>query len=99
MLSIKHEESVLFYGVATMNWDQIKSNWKQASDKIKVTWGKLSEDDLAAIAGNRDLLSGLLQERYGYAKVQADTKVDEFAQGLNPKDETQNAVGWIHHSP
>ncbi len=39
-----------------MNWDQIKCNWKQVSDKIKLTWGKLSEDDLAAIAGQRDLL-------------------------------------------
>ena len=55
-----------------MNWDEIENNWEQVTDKIKVTWGKLSEDDLAAIAGKRDLLSGLLQERYGYEKVQAD---------------------------
>lgn len=66
-----------------MNWDQIKCNWKQVSDKIKRTWGKLSEDDLAVIAGKRDLLSGQLQQRYGYAKVQAEKKVDDFAQGLN----------------
>ena len=66
-----------------MNWDQIKRNWKQVSDKIKLTWGKLSEDDLAAIAGIRDLLSGMLQQRYGYATVLAETKVDDFAQELN----------------
>lgn len=66
-----------------MNWDQIKRNWQQVSDKIKVTWGKLSEDDLAAIAGDRNLLAGLLQQRYGYAKGRAETKVDEFAEGLN----------------
>ena len=66
-----------------MNWDQIKCNWKQVSDKMKLTWGKLSEDDLTAIAGNRDLLSVLLQQRYGYGKVQAEMKVDDFAQGLN----------------
>ena len=65
-----------------MNWDQIRCNWKQASDKIKLTWGKLSEDDLDKIAGNRDLLSTLLQQRYGYATAQAEMKVDEFAQGL-----------------
>ena len=80
-----------------MNWDQIKNNWIRVSDKIKRTWGKLSEDDLAVIAGKRDLLSDLLQQRYGYAKVLAETKVDEFAQGLNEKEETQNALGWIHH--
>lgn len=66
-----------------MNWDQIKSNWKQVSDKIKLTWGKLSEDDLVAIAENRDLLSDMLQQRYGYATVLAETKVDDFAQRLN----------------
>ena len=66
-----------------MNWDQIKRNWKQVSDKIKLTWGRLSEDDLAAIAGNRDLLSDMLQQRYGYATVLAEAKVDGFAQELN----------------
>ena len=65
-----------------MDWEQIKRNWKQVSDTIKLTWGKLSEDDLAAIAGKRELLAGLLQQRYGYAKVQAESKVDDFAQRL-----------------
>jgi uncharacterized protein YjbJ (UPF0337 family) len=76
-------EAVLIQGVTTMNWNQIKSNWIQVCDKIKVTWGKLSEDDLAAIAGNRDLLSDMLKQRYGYATVLAETKVDDFAQRLN----------------
>jgi uncharacterized protein YjbJ (UPF0337 family) len=66
-----------------MNWDQIKCNWKQVSEKIKLTWGKLSDDDLTAIAGNRDLLSGMLQQRYGYATLLAEAKVDDFAQELN----------------
>ena len=78
-----------------MNWDEIESNWKQVTDKIKVTWGKLSEDDLAAIAGKRDLLSSLLQERYGYEKAQADKKVDDFAQELSPEHATHNAIGWF----
>lgn len=73
-----------------MTWDQISSNWKHVSDRIRVTWGKLSDHDLAAIAGKRDLLSRLLQERYGYTSEQADTKVDDFAEGLKPKDKTQH---------
>ena len=67
-----------------MNWDQIKSNWKEVSDKIKLTWGKLSEDDLIAIAGQRDRLASLLQQKYAYAKVDAENKVDRFAHELNP---------------
>ena len=67
-----------------MNWDQIKVNWKAVSDNIKLTWGKLSEDDLTAIAGQRDQFAVLLQERYGYTKAVAENKVDQFAQGLAP---------------
>lgn len=65
-----------------MNWDQIKNNWQQVCAKIKVTWGKLSEDDLTTIAGRREQLTGCLQERYGYERTLAEKKVDDFAQGL-----------------
>ena len=78
-----------------MNWDEIENNWEQVTDKIKVTWGKLSDDDLAAIAGKRDSLFGLLQERYGYEKAQAEKMVDDFAEELSPVHETQNAAGWF----
>ena len=66
-----------------MNWVQIKSNWQQVSEQIKVTWGKLGEEDLAMIAGERDLLCGLLQQRYGYEQAQAETMIDNFTRGLN----------------
>ncbi len=71
-------------GSTNMNWDQIEVNWLTVCENIKRTWGKLSEDDLTAIAGQRDRLAGLLRERYGYEKVVAENKVDEFAQGLRP---------------
>ena len=66
-----------------MNWDHIKTNWIAVSDKIKLTWGKLSDDDLAEIAGQRGQLVTMLQERYAYATVVAQNKVDEFAQRLS----------------
>jgi uncharacterized protein YjbJ (UPF0337 family) len=69
-------------GIADMNWDEIRNNWKTASDQIKRTWGKLTEDDLTAIAGRRGQLVVVLQERYGYDAAHAQTKVDEFAQRL-----------------
>ena len=66
-----------------MNWDQIKTNWQEVSGKIKLTWGKLSEDDLTAIAGQRDRFARLLQERYGYDNVVAVNAVDQFAERLS----------------
>jgi uncharacterized protein YjbJ (UPF0337 family) len=66
-----------------MNWDQIKGNWKQMQGKIKEKWGKLTDDDLTSIAGVRDQLAGMLQQRYGYAKEQAEKELDAFTASLN----------------
>ena len=65
-----------------MNWDQIQGNWKQITGKVKEKWGKLTDDDLTTIAGKRDQLAGLLQQKYGYAKELAETELEEFTQKL-----------------
>lgn len=65
-----------------MNWDQIKGDWKQVTGKVKEKWGKLTDDDLTTIAGKRDQLAGLIQQRYGYAKEQAEKELDEFTRAL-----------------
>lgn len=62
-----------------MNWDQISGNWKQFKGTVKERWGKLTDDDLTVVAGKRDKLTGILQERYGYAKEQAEKELDEFS--------------------
>lgn len=67
----------------SMNWNQIKNNWNTVSDKIRRTWGKLSDEDLRAVAGRREQLAIMLQRRYGYATVVAENKVDLFVQELN----------------
>ena len=67
-----------------MNWDQIKGNWKQFSGKVKEKWGKLTDDDLTTVAGKRDQLAGILQERYGYEKSRAEKELDDFARALKP---------------
>jgi uncharacterized protein YjbJ (UPF0337 family) len=61
-----------------MNWDSVEGNWKQFTGKVKEQWGKLTDDDLARVAGKREQLEGMLQERYGYGKEQAKKNVDEF---------------------
>ena len=43
-----------------MNWDQVKGNWKQFKGKVKEKWGKLTDDDLTAVAGHRDQLQQVL---------------------------------------
>lgn len=67
-----------------MNWNQIEGDWKQFSGRIKEKWGKLTDDEVTTIAGQREQLIGRLQERYGYEKEQAKKEVNEFTQGLRP---------------
>ncbi len=65
-----------------MNWDQISGEWLQAKGKLRAKWGKLTDDDLEAIAGKKDILVGRLQARYGRKKEDAEKEVDSFLQGL-----------------
>ena len=59
-----------------MDWDRIQGNWKQFVGRVKEHWGKLTDDDLAAINGRRDRLEGRIQERY--AKDKTREAVDEW---------------------
>ena len=59
-----------------MNADILKGKWKQLRGDVKKWWGDLTDDDLDRIAGDRDKLIGRIQERYGYAKEQAEAEVD-----------------------
>jgi uncharacterized protein YjbJ (UPF0337 family) len=63
-----------------MNADVLAGKWKQVQGEVKKQWGKLTDDDLMIVEGQRDKLVGLVQERYGYAREQAEHEVDEFIQ-------------------
>jgi uncharacterized protein YjbJ (UPF0337 family) len=66
-----------------MIWDQIKGDWQQLSAKLKEKWGKLTDDDLKAIAGKRDQLVGVLQQRYDFEKERAEMELDTFTHRLS----------------
>ncbi len=61
-----------------MNWDRIEGQWKQRRGKAMHHWGKVMNDELAAIAGRYEDLVGKLQERYGIAKEEANQQVKSF---------------------
>lgn len=62
-----------------MNWDRIEGNWKQFTGNVKAQWGKLTDDDIQQINGNREVLEGKLQERYGIAKDEVKKQVDTWS--------------------
>jgi uncharacterized protein YjbJ (UPF0337 family) len=61
-----------------MNKDEVKGKWHQLKGTVKAQWGKLTDDDLARVNGDYEKLTGLLEERYGYAREQAEKEVKEF---------------------
>ena len=66
-----------------MNWDRIEGNWKTFKGRVRQKWGKLTDDDLDVIEGKRTELAGRLQERYGYAKDEADKNIDTWLSSIN----------------
>jgi uncharacterized protein YjbJ (UPF0337 family) len=61
-----------------MNTDRVEGKWKQMKGSLKSRWGKLTDDDLDVIEGQKDQLVGKVQERYGIAKEEAQKQVDEW---------------------
>jgi uncharacterized protein YjbJ (UPF0337 family) len=66
-----------------MSQDMIKGQWKQLKGQVKEHWGRLTDDDLTTIEGQRDNLVGRIQERYGLAKEKAAEQVEEFERKLS----------------
>lgn len=72
-----------------MNQDAVKGKWKQIRGRTKEWWGKLTDDDLDVIDGNRDHLIGKLQERYGYSKERASREINRRLEELDLVAETE----------
>ena len=66
-----------------MNWDQIKGKWTVVRGKVKERWGKLTDDDLDVIEGQKEQLAGKIQQHYGLVKEEAEKQVKEFADRCN----------------
>ena len=56
----------------TMNQDVFEGKWKEMRGQVKEWWGKLTDDDLEQASGKADQLIGLLQQKYGYTREQAE---------------------------
>lgn len=69
-----------------MNWDQIEGKWKELKGDLRRKWGKLTDSDFEQIAGNKDRLSGRLQQHYGYTKDKAEREIEEWWNSLRTKD-------------
>jgi uncharacterized protein YjbJ (UPF0337 family) len=61
-----------------MNADVLKVQWKELQGKVRQQWGKLTDDDLATIKGDRDVLMGKIQIYYGRSREQVRRDLDQW---------------------
>jgi len=61
-----------------MNRDILKGKWLQVKGDIRTWWGKLTDDDVDQIQGDAEKFVGKLQQRYGYAREQAEKEMNDF---------------------
>lgn len=62
-----------------MNNDNAAENtagkWTQRIGEAKATWGELTDNELIHVGGRTDRLAGLIQERYGKTRDDAELEV------------------------
>jgi uncharacterized protein YjbJ (UPF0337 family) len=68
-----------------MHWDQLEGQWKQVAADIKSKWAKLTDDDMKNLSAKKDALIGVIQERYGVMKDEAERQVDDWLAKLHVK--------------
>jgi len=72
-----------------MNWDQMEGKWNQYKGQAKEKWGRLTDDDLKVINGQRQQLVGKIQERYGVAKEAAEDQAEAFVKALKEENKAE----------
>jgi uncharacterized protein YjbJ (UPF0337 family) len=84
-----------------INRDLFEGKWKEMRGQAKMWWGKLTDDDLERAGGKIDQMIGLLQQKYGYSRRQAEQEFDqrlrEAKAGCSPQLSGSTGGIFYHH--
>lgn len=61
-----------------LNKNIMEGKWNEIKGNVQRQWGKLTDDDMDQINGNRKELLGRLQKNYGLAEAEAEKQVKEW---------------------
>jgi uncharacterized protein YjbJ (UPF0337 family) len=67
------------------NENILKGKWKQLKGEVQEKWGKLTDDEVERMEGNRTELVGHIQERYGKSIEEAEEEVNEWLEEMNDR--------------
>jgi uncharacterized protein YjbJ (UPF0337 family) len=63
--------------------DLLLGKWLEVKGRVRQRWGKLTDDDLTRMNGKMEELVGVLQQRYGYGKAQAEIEINHWLSDLD----------------
>ena len=61
--------------------DILQDKWPELKSQVQQQWGKITDEDIARLSGKSQELADVLQQRYGYGRVEADMEIRN----------------WLHH--
>jgi uncharacterized protein YjbJ (UPF0337 family) len=70
-----------------MNKDILKDKWKELRGQVQAWWGQLNDNDINQIQGRNEQLIGMLQERYGYTRQEAEGEIRKFLKQVDAQVE------------
>lgn len=62
----------------TMSKEILKGKWLQVREDVPRWWARLTDDDADQIQGDTERFIRKLEERYGFARDEAETEINEF---------------------
>jgi hypothetical protein len=65
--------------------DLADRRWKLVRQELRYYWNFLSDDDVLRIAGKRDELLRVLNEKYSYTRSRANREIDSALAGRSRK--------------
>ena len=63
-----------------MNWENIQGKWGLLKGHAMKEWSHLTHADFDKVSGNKELLIGKLQDRYGWTKEETERRVHAWAE-------------------
>lgn len=58
--------------------DILHGKWHELKGQVRQQWGKLTDDDIQRLSGKTEELACVLQQKYGYGKVQAEIEINNW---------------------
>jgi uncharacterized protein YjbJ (UPF0337 family) len=78
-----------------MSWEQIQGKWHEYKGQAKQRWGKLTDNDLTVIDGQREVLAGKLLVSYRKSKESVEKEITEFEAACKAYNTTKLARGTV----